>query len=58
MRAALWPAGDDPEKVIRAIAQYRSDKPNPAYYAAHTVEKASASLGNLSEPLLDSEHSR
>jgi hypothetical protein len=34
--------GDDPEQVIRAIAQYRADKPNPAYYVAHTVQKASA----------------
>lgn len=38
--------GDDPEQVIRAIAQYRADKPNPAYYAAHTVQKASASLAS------------
>jgi RepB DNA-primase from phage plasmid len=36
--------GDDPEQVVRAVAQYRTDKPNPAYYAAHTVQKASASL--------------
>ena len=32
--------GDDPEEIIRAIANYRSDKPNPEYYARHTVEKA------------------
>lgn len=32
--------GDDPEEVIRSIASYRSDKPNPEYYARHTVEKA------------------
>jgi hypothetical protein len=36
--------GDQPEAVIRAIATFRSDKPNPRYYAAHTVEKAAASL--------------
>ena len=36
--------GDDPDHVIRAIAQYRSDKPNPTYYARHTVEKATQSL--------------
>jgi hypothetical protein len=40
--------GDDPEQLIRAIAQYRSDKPNPKYYAAHTVEKAAAALGTTS----------
>jgi hypothetical protein len=37
--------GDDPEDVIRQIAQYRgTDKPNPEYYARHTVEKAMAEL--------------
>jgi hypothetical protein len=36
--------GEQPEAVIRAIAAYRSDKPNPQYYAAHTVEKAAAAL--------------
>lgn len=37
--------GDDPEEVIRQIAQYRAtDKPNPEYYARHTVEKAIAEL--------------
>jgi hypothetical protein len=36
--------GDDPEQVMRAIANYRADKPNPNYYAQHTVEKAEASL--------------
>jgi hypothetical protein len=37
--------GDDPEDVIRQIAQYRAtDKPNPEYYARHTVEKAMAEL--------------
>jgi hypothetical protein len=32
--------GDDPDEVVRAIEKYRSDKPNPEYYARHTVEKA------------------
>ena len=33
--------GDDPEEVIRRIADYRAgDKHDPAYYARHTVEKA------------------
>jgi len=37
--------GDDPEEVIRRIADYRAgDKHDPEYYARHTVEKASQSL--------------
>lgn len=37
--------GDDPEEVIRQIAQHRADdKSDPAYYARHTVEKAIAEL--------------
>jgi hypothetical protein len=37
--------GDDPENVIRQIAQHRvADKTNPEYYARHTVEKAMAEL--------------
>jgi type IV secretory pathway VirB4 component len=37
--------GDDPEDVMRQIAQYRAtDKTNPEYYARHTVEKAMAEL--------------
>src|SRR5437879_5024195 len=33
--------GDDPEDVIRQIAQHRArDKSNPDYYARHTVENA------------------
>jgi DNA primase RepB-like protein len=40
--------GDDPEEVIRQIAQHRAtDKPNPEYYARHTVEKAMAELAVL-----------
>lgn len=38
--------GDDPESVIRQIADYRStEKSDPEYYARLTVEKASAQLG-------------
>jgi hypothetical protein len=37
--------GDSLESVIKAIASYRRfDKPNPEYYARHTVEKAFRSL--------------
>ena len=37
--------GDDPEEIIRRIADYRSDeKHNPEYYARLTVEKAQAHL--------------
>jgi hypothetical protein len=37
--------GDDPEVVIRRIADFRSeDKPDPMYYARHTVKKAETEL--------------
>jgi RepB DNA-primase N-terminal domain len=37
--------GDDPEEIIRHIADYRADdKHDPEYYARHTVEKAQAAL--------------
>ena len=37
--------GDDPEEVIRRIADYRADeKHDPEYYARHTVEKAQTDL--------------
>jgi hypothetical protein len=37
--------GDDPDLVTRRIADYRSeDKPDPNYYARHTVLKAQAEL--------------
>lgn len=37
--------GDDPETVIERIADYRADdKPDPDYYARHTVMKAGAQL--------------
>jgi len=39
--------GDDPEEIIRRIADYRADeKHDPEYYARHTVEKAQAHLQN------------
>jgi hypothetical protein len=35
--------GDDPEEIIGQIAEHRAtDKPNPEYYARHTVKKAQA----------------
>ena len=37
--------GEDPEEVIRQIAQHRAgDKTNPEYYARHTVTKALAQV--------------
>lgn len=36
--------GDEPDAVASAIAAHRPDKPNPQYYAEHTVEKALAAL--------------
>jgi hypothetical protein len=52
--------GDDPVQVIRAIALFRSDKPNPHYYATHTVEKAVSAKGNTGDSRSsdDSERSR
>jgi hypothetical protein len=41
--------GDDPEEVIRRIADYRADdKHDPEYYARHTVTKAHAELQSMS----------
>jgi hypothetical protein len=41
--------GDDPDLVTRRIADYRSeDKPDPNYYARHTVLKAQAELSQQS----------
>jgi hypothetical protein len=41
--------GDDPEEIIRRIADYRSDeKHDPEYYARHTVEKAQTELQSRS----------
>ena len=43
--------GDDPEEIIRRIADYRADeKHDPEYYARHTVEKAQADLQNRATP--------
>ena len=36
--------GETMESVIAAVADYRRDKPNPDYYATHTVRKAAAAL--------------
>jgi len=41
--------GEDAETVIRAIETYRSDKPDPAYYARHTVEKAQTLLERVGQ---------
>ena len=39
--------GDNPEEVIRRIADFRAeDKPSPEYYARHTVEKAMSALNS------------
>jgi len=37
-------SGKDPLKLTRMLAERRSDKPNPAYYAERTVDVASAWL--------------
>jgi hypothetical protein len=44
--------GDDPQEVMRRIADFRADeKHDPEYYARHTVEKAQAALrGPISSP--------
>jgi hypothetical protein len=42
--------GDDPEEIIRRIADYRADdRHDPEYYARHTVEKAQATLQGRAE---------
>lgn len=39
--------GDDPEEIVRRIADYRAgEKHDPEYYARHTVERAQADLQN------------
>ena len=41
--------GDDPAIVMQRIADFRADeKPNPEYYARHTVEKAQEALRTAS----------
>jgi hypothetical protein len=43
--------GDDPEELIRRIADFRAaEKRDPEYYARHTVMKALAQLGKLTPP--------
>jgi hypothetical protein len=43
--------GDDPEQVIRRIADYRADdKHDPDYYARHTVTKAQVQLAADKSP--------
>jgi RepB DNA-primase from phage plasmid len=43
--------GDAPEQVTAAIAEYRrNDKPNPQYYAEHTVHNASEALAAEKDP--------
>jgi hypothetical protein len=32
--------GDSPDEIVAAIEKYRGDKPNPGYYARHTVDNA------------------
>jgi hypothetical protein len=32
--------GDSPEEIVAALEKYRTDKPNPGYYARHTVDNA------------------
>jgi hypothetical protein len=36
--------GENPESVIQAMAAFRTDKPDPQYYARHTVTKAAAGM--------------
>jgi hypothetical protein len=41
--------GDDPEEIVRRIADYRAaDKHDPHYYAQHTVTKAQSELAKKS----------
>ncbi len=41
--------GDDPSEVTAAIKKYRPDKPNPRYYAEHTVRQAIGALSVRSD---------
>lgn len=50
--------GDDPEVVIRRIADYRADdKTEPEYYARHTVAKARAALNSTAAQTPNEEES-
>jgi hypothetical protein len=48
--------GDDPSVVIHASAAYCPDKPNPTYYAEHTVRKALAELRSAAPQSPVSDH--
>jgi hypothetical protein len=51
--------GDDPEQVIRQIADYRADdKPDPEYYARLTVTKAQAQSSQKSESIPKAQDSK
>ena len=41
--------GEEPKAISQAIERYRQDKPDPRYYAEHTVEKAATALGGPGE---------
>ena len=47
--------GDEPEEIIRRIADFRAgDKSDPEYYARHTVAKAQAELERKTAPTSES----
>ena len=47
--------GDEPEEIIRRIADFRAgEKPDPEYYARHTVAKAQAELERKTAPTSES----
>jgi hypothetical protein len=47
--------GDEPEEIIRRIADFRAgDKADPEYYARHTVAKAQAELERKTAPTSES----
>lgn len=51
--------GDDPEEIIRRIADYRAGgKDDPNYYARHTVMKAQAALDSAAKKAPDEAGSR
>jgi len=47
--------GDDPIDVVQAIASHRTDKPNPSYYAEHTVERALTALNRSRQTSVQAE---
>jgi len=42
--------GEDPEAIIQAMAAFRSDKPDPQYYARHTVTNVAAAIERKQQP--------